>query len=78
MGHNSWIARVKRIEGIPRDETSRELVADAVALADKNGVGLESLQSLVETADQVFDIVRLAHEATAPAFMACARALSSG
>ena len=41
MGHNSWIAKAERIERIQRDETSRELIADAVALADKNVGGVD-------------------------------------
>jgi len=35
MGHNSWVARVERIESVQRAETSRELIADAVALVGK-------------------------------------------
>ena len=35
MGHNSWIARVERIESMQRAETSRELIADAIALVGK-------------------------------------------
>ena len=35
MGHNSWIARVERIEAAQRAEASAELIADAVALVDK-------------------------------------------
>jgi hypothetical protein len=34
MGHNSWIARVERIEAAQRAEASAELIADAVALVD--------------------------------------------
>ena len=40
-GHNSWIAKVKRIEFFQRGETSRELIADAVALVDKWNADLE-------------------------------------
>ena len=35
MGHNSWRAKVKRIEDQQRDSTDRELLADAVALVDR-------------------------------------------
>ena len=41
MGHNSWIAKVKRIEFFQRGETSRELIADAVALVEKWNADLE-------------------------------------
>jgi len=41
MGHNSWRAPAKRSERIQRDETSRELVADAVALVEKWNADLE-------------------------------------
>src|SRR4051812_44427230 len=41
MGHNSWIARAERIESIQRAETSRGLIADAVALVDKWNADIE-------------------------------------
>ena len=41
MDHNSWIAKAERIERIHRDETSRELMLNAVALADKNVGGVD-------------------------------------
>ena len=41
MGHNSWIAKAERIEARQRDETSRELVADAVALVEKWNADIE-------------------------------------
>lgn len=41
MGHNSWIARVKRIEGNQRHATDREMAADAVALVEKWNADLE-------------------------------------
>lgn len=42
MGHNSWKAKVRRIEASQRDETDRELHADAVALVDKWNADLET------------------------------------
>ncbi len=41
MGHNSWIAKAERIERIQRDETSHELIADALALVEKWNADLE-------------------------------------
>src|SRR5687767_14098277 len=41
MGHNSWKAKVERIESLQRDETSRELVADAVAVVEKWNADIE-------------------------------------
>lgn len=41
MGHNSWRAKVERIENQQRDDTARELAADAVAVVDKWNADLE-------------------------------------
>ena len=50
MGRNSWVARVERIESVQRAETSRELIADAVALvgmAQSVDFGASALLSLL-------------------------------
>jgi hypothetical protein len=41
MGHNSWRAKAKRIESVQRADTSRELIADAVALVEKWNADLQ-------------------------------------
>lgn len=41
MGHNSWRAKVERIESVQRDDTAGELAADAVAVVDKWNADLE-------------------------------------
>src|SRR5690242_7571781 len=41
MGHNSWRAKVERIESVQRSDTERELALDAASVVDKWNADLD-------------------------------------